>query len=145
MALSLVQIRRIAGYVYDTVSWCYPTARLHQYGCLGRGSIRGVAQPKELLCNTMERSRKGVYSEVQEVRQCLLYQLPGTVGRLILGGTVVYRVEKSIWEGSPYPDDYRQHVGRSMDGHSQHETFRRIISLMKATSHVFTSAEHIPG
>jgi hypothetical protein len=42
---------------------------------------------------------------------------------------MVYRVEKSIWEGCPYPDDYRQHVGRSMDGHFQHETPRGAMRL----------------
>ncbi len=60
--------------------------------------------------------------------------MPGAVGRLLLGGAMVYRVEKSIWEGCPYPDDYRQHVGRSMDGHSQHETPR---GAMRLTHHEF--------
>jgi hypothetical protein len=62
----------------------------------------------------------------------------------------VYRVEKSAWEGCPCSDDYRQHVGRSMDGtrntkHPEAQGALRIMSLIEATSHVFTSAEQIPG
>jgi hypothetical protein len=94
-----------------------------------------MAQPEKILCDTMERSREEEHSVVQgEDRQCLQYQLPGAVGRLLLGGTMVYRVEKSIWEGYPYSNDYRQHAGRSMDGHSQHKTPRGAMCL---THHEF--------
>jgi hypothetical protein len=69
VAPSPLQIRRIAGYVYGAIGRRYPTARLHQYGCLRHRGMRGMAQPEEIICNTMEQSREGVHSEVQgEVR-----------------------------------------------------------------------------
>jgi hypothetical protein len=46
MALSLVQIRRNAGYVQGAVNRHYPTARLHQYGC---------------IMNLMEATRPAMY------------------------------------------------------------------------------------
>jgi hypothetical protein len=66
IAPNLIPIRRTARSVHGAVSRCYPIAQLHQYRCLGCGSVWCLARPKKLFAMKWNNHEKECIRRFEE-------------------------------------------------------------------------------